>query len=111
MADTKELFEKLQNDPEFFQQFTDLIKARREAGASNYYETVIPVAAEYGYEVKPEELDAIYAVQMEELSEEELGKVSGGISCLTALCVSSAFVTLLGLTLGINYTLDVIEGK
>lgn len=93
MATTKELFERLSTDQAFAEQFTEAIKARREAGAANYYETVIPVAAQFGYEVKPEELDKINEQEAEVLTDDELGKVAGGTSCLTLLASLSAVVT------------------
>lgn len=98
MRSSKEFFERLTTDEVFARAVGDAISLRREQGAANYHETIIPVAAEYGYEVTSEELDAINARQMEDLSEEELGKVAGGTSCLTYLAViSSAAVSIAGL--------------
>lgn len=54
-----------------------------------YYETFIPAAAEMGYEVSKEELDEIVDAESEDISEEELGKIAGGTSCLTAVTVIS----------------------
>lgn len=94
MAGTKELFERLANDQAFAEQFTAAVSARREAGAASYYETVIPVAAEFGYEVKPEELDKINEQQAEVLTDDELGKVAGGTSCLTVIATISAVTSV-----------------
>ena len=93
MANTKELMERLNSDSEFAQKFTEAVNARREAGAKNYYETVIPTAAEFGYEVTEEELDEINEQSRAELTEEELGKVAGGTSCLQILSIVSSNVT------------------
>ncbi len=106
MKTSKEFFDRLTNDESFAREVEEAIKAKREAGAQSYYETIIPVVAERGYEISGEELDDINEKQMSELSEEELGKVSGGTSCLSALTVS-IFVTSLG---SIAYTLDELLG-
>ena len=82
MKSSKEFFERLQNDEAFSKEISDAIAARRDAGARNYYETVIPVAEEHGYEITEEELDEINQYQTQVLSEEELGKVAGGSSCI-----------------------------
>ena len=73
MKTANELFERLKTDEAFAKDFTEALKARREAGAKSYYETVIPSAEKFG--------DEYIALQDTELSEEELGKVAGGTSC------------------------------
>ena len=81
MKTSKEFFERMQSDEAFAQEIIAALQAKREAGAKNYYETFIPVAQEHGYEITREELDEIYAAQATELTDEELGKVAGGMSC------------------------------
>ena len=81
MKTANELFERLKTDEAFAKDFTEALKARREAGAKSYYETVIPSAEKFGYSISKEELDEYIALQDTELSEEELGKVAGGTSC------------------------------
>lgn len=95
MKTSKEFFERLQSDEAFAKEVTDAVAAKREAGATSYYETFIPVAADLGYEITKEDLDAVNAASVAELSDEELGKVAGGTSCLTALAVTS-LCTILG---------------
>ena len=85
MKKATDLFKRLKTDEAFAKDFTEALKARREAGAKNYYETVIPSAEEFGYSISKEELDEYIALQDTELSEEELGKVAGGASCATIL--------------------------
>ena len=97
MKTSKELFERLQKDEEFSKEYNEAIIAKREAGATSYYETFIPAANEFGYELSKEEVDAIIESQSEVLSEEELGKVSGGTSCM----IASVFLT-------ITYTIETI---
>ena len=89
MKSSKELFEKLSSDKDFYDEFNAALIAKREAGAETYYETLIPTAHDYGYEVTKEEVDAILEKYSDELSEEELGKVSGGTSCVTGFLAIS----------------------
>lgn len=96
MKTAKEFFERLRNDEAFSKEVAAEIQAKRDAGAKSYYETFIPVAAEKGYQVSEEELDEIYEDMASTMSDEELGKVAGGTSCLTALTfvlTASAFYT------------------
>ncbi len=87
MKSSKELFERLQKDEEFAKQFADLVQSKRDSGAKNYYETLIPAASELGYELTMETVDEFLQQNYGEISEEELGKVAGG---------SPIIVTLLG---------------
>lgn len=109
MATTKDLFERLGKEPEFAEKFTECIEAKRKEGASNYYETIIPAAAEFGYDVKPEELDAIQKAQYETISEEELGKVAGGTSCLTILATISIIGTVVSLGVTITKGMEKLD--
>ena len=84
MKSSKEFFERLQTDEAFAKEVNEAIIEKRNAGAKNYFETFIPVAKERGYEISEEELTEIYESQASELSEEELGKVAGGTSCMPA---------------------------
>jgi hypothetical protein len=68
--------------------------AKREAGAKNYYETIIPAAEERGYELSKEELDEILNAQDTELSPDELGKVAGGASCLVAVTATAILLSV-----------------
>ena len=94
MLTFQDLLKRLKDDQEFTKKFNEAVTARREAGAESYYETIIPVAAELGYDVKPEELDSINDQVKNELSEEELGKVAGGTSCLTMIASLTAATTV-----------------
>ena len=81
MKTAKELFERLKTDAAFAKEFTEELNAKREAGAHNYYETIIPSAEKYGYSVSRKDVDEYIDSQDTELSAEELGKVAGGTSC------------------------------
>ena len=65
-------------------------------------EPFIPAANDLGYELSKEEVDAIIESQSEVLSEEELGKVSGGTSCMTASIVFSITYTAATISITIN---------
>lgn len=82
MKTSKEFFDRLKTDEAFVKEVETGLAAKREAGAANYYETFIPVAADLGYEITEKDLDDALSSASEELSEEDLGKVSGGTSCV-----------------------------
>ncbi|MBR5088788.1 MAG: hypothetical protein IK093_05120 [Ruminiclostridium sp.] len=84
MKTSKELFERLRSDEAFAKDFSEVLTAKRENGANNCYEAIIPAAAGFGYELTKEELDEIINAQDSELSADELGKAAGGTSCLAA---------------------------
>lgn len=98
--------ERLGSDEEFAGKVCEAIAVKREHGATNYYETFIPVANEMGYEISKEELDKIHEMQISNLSEEELGKVSGGTSCMYAVISLSAASVIAFTAVGV---VDAIE--
>lgn len=98
MSKAKEFFEKLSADEAFAQEVDAELKAAREAGASSYKETIIPVAAKHGYEISEDELEAMIEAQEGALSEEDLGKVAGGTSCIHYV-MSAIVVTLVSVTI------------
>ena len=51
MESAKAFIQRLNDDPVFADEVREEIKAKREAGAANYYEVIIPIAAERGYNV------------------------------------------------------------
>ena len=83
MKTAKEFVEKLGSDEAFAKQVNDAIQAKKDAGAKDYTEALLPVAAELGYEITKEQVEALRARQSEEIGEEELGKAAGGTSCAT----------------------------
>ena len=83
MKTAKEFIERLQNDEAFAKQVSDGIQAKKDAGAKDYTEALLPVAAELGYEITKEQVETMMAKQSEAISEEELGKTAGGTSCAT----------------------------
>lgn len=80
MKTSKEFFERLQTDEAFAKAIGDEIKAKAEAGETDYKKVIIPVAQDAGYEISGDKLDDMYEKMTTELSEEELGKVSGGVT-------------------------------
>lgn len=75
-----EFLEKYQNDESFFDQFSDLVKQEKAAGASNLYEGAAKAAQKLDYDVSEDQIrNAIKA--RKEISEDDLGKVSGGVVC------------------------------
>ena len=97
MKTAKEFIKKLQNDEAFAKQVNDGIQAKKAAGAKDYTEALIPVAAELGYEITKEQVEAFNASVNESISEEELGKAAGGTSCFTTTVIPmvvSASVTI-----------------
>lgn len=104
---TKELIEKLNTDKDFAQEFGAKLQAKRDAGAGDAYEAFIPVAAEYGYDVKPGDIDDLQEKARAELSEEELGKVAGGTSCISMTLP----VTLATILISVTVTADEIDKK
>ncbi len=102
MKSAKELFERLKTDKEFAKQFNDLVQAKRASGANNYYDIMIPAAAELGYELTREALDEMIKQNSEEISEEELGTISGGF-CVPVWIVTALAATSIGATGGLAY--------
>ena len=96
MKSSKELFKRLGEDEAFAKEFSDAVRAKRESGASSYFDTMIPAAAEFGYELSEEELQTVADSMEAQMSEEELGKVAGGTSCLvTSVSISLISTTIL----------------
>ena len=84
MKTAKEFVERLQKDEAFAKEVNEKIQAKKAAGAKDYTEALLPVAAELGYEITKEQVEALKAKQSEVISEEELGKAAGGTSCVAA---------------------------
>ena len=91
MKTSKEFFERLQTDNAFANEVSDKLKTKAAAGETNYKSACISLAAEYGYELTEAELDEINEKASNELSDEELGKVSGGT---TPICLMIGLGTL-----------------
>ena len=81
MKTAKEFIERIQTDEAFAKEVNEKIQAKKDAGAKDYTEALLPVAAGLGYEVTKEQVEALRVKQSEVLTEEELGKAAGGTSC------------------------------
>ena len=95
MKTAKEFLERLYEDEAFAKEVSDGIQAKKDAGARDYTEALLPVAAELGYEVTAEQVEALRKQQSEVISEEELGKAAGGTSCMT-LVATATLASLIG---------------
>lgn len=109
MGTAKEFLQRLNDDQAFANEVAEAIKEKREAGATNYYETIIPVAAERGYEVTEDDLDKMNDIQSEVLNDEELGKVAGGTSCLGALATFAIFTAASAVNYSIYKLLETLQ--
>ena len=79
MKTTKEFIDRLKTDEAFAKEIAEKSAAQVQSGETkDYKEILIPLGAEYGYELDEDELDDLYEKASGELSEEELGKVAGG---------------------------------
>ena len=92
MKTLKELIERLQSDEAFAKEYTEAVKAKQDPDVKDVYGTIIPVAAQFGYEVTKKDIDEMLASASEELSAEELGKVAGGTSLFEAVTVGSVLL-------------------
>ena len=92
MKNAKEFFDKIANDEAFAREIGQKVKTQIDAGETDYKKIWIPIAAEYGYEISPDELDEMIEDAKTELSDEELTKVAGG----TMPLVPSIIGTIIG---------------
>lgn len=106
MKTSKEFFERLQADEAFAKETAEKAKAMTEAGKTDYKEIWIPIAAEYGYELSGDELDEMYEKVTAEITDEELGKISGGLTPSPLILVTAVVVSGGGLTYSLVETLD-----
>ncbi|MBR5088790.1 MAG: hypothetical protein IK093_05130 [Ruminiclostridium sp.] len=93
MKTAKELIERLQNDEAFAKEYTEALKAKQESGTNDVYESVIPVAAGFGYEITNKDIDEIRASADEELSADELGNAAGGTFAIAGAVAAVLFGT------------------
>lgn len=105
MKSAKELIARLQSDEAFSKEYTEAVKAKQESGIKDVYEIIIPVAAQFGYDVTKKDIDEIQASANDELSEEELGKVAGG-TCLFAAVTVGAVLLATGVAATIKEEID-----
>ena len=77
MKTSRELIERLNADKAFAKEFNEAVKAKRKSGAKDNSGAFISTAADFGYEISREELEAM-AASSEEMSNEELSKLAGG---------------------------------
>ena len=84
MKTAKEYIEKMQSDKEFAAQMSEKAKALLAAGEKDVFAAVSKAAKELGYEISPEQVMEINK-SGEDISEEELGKIAGGTSCIQIL--------------------------
>ena len=106
MQTTSEFFERLRTDKAFYDEFGAKLTERLQANDKPYLEVFAGLGAEYGYDIKDDELKELEAAG-EDLSEEELGKVSGG---LTPFATLSALVSLVSIWSAATVVSHIVEG-
>lgn len=89
MKTSKEFFDRLGNDPAFAEEVSRKVADLRASGVTVASEAVIPVAAEYGYEVTADQIAQKSEESTAEMSEADLGKIAGGTTCFTWVVVST----------------------
>ena len=93
MKTAKEYIEAMQSDEAFAAQVKEKVEAAKTAGEEDIFAAVSKAAVELGYEISPDQIREITKKQAgEDISEEELGKVAGGTSCV-AFAVMSAVIS------------------
>ena len=106
MKTAKEFIEKLRTDEVFAKQVNEGIQKKKDAGAKDYVDAILAVAAELGYEVTREQVEGLRAKQEESISEEELGKAAGGTLCLWSIAVAVSASVLASSAVGIDEACD-----
>ena len=106
MKTAKEFIEKISSDEAFAKAVNEAIQAKKNAGAKDYTEALLPVAASLGYEITAEQVEEFLARQSEVISEEELGKAAGGTSCASLAAFFLGVGALGGAAYGVGELLD-----
>lgn len=88
MKTAKEYIERMRSDKDFAAQMSEKAKALLAAGEKDAFAAVSKAAKELGYEISPEQVREINKPN-EDVSEEELGKLAGGTSCIALTVVVS----------------------
>ncbi len=93
MKTFQEFLNRIKNDKEFADKITKIFKEKSVSTLDGNENLLIAIAAEFGYEVKKEDLDESIKQYASHLSDEELDKVSGGAWPLVTITIVF-FVTL-----------------
>lgn len=99
MKNTADFMKRLMEDEAFAKEVNDKMKAVIEGDSADKKQALVDIGAEYGYEIAPDDLKELSA-DNDVLSEEELGKVSGG---------TLPVITILGATLSFCIVTDVVQ--
>ena len=94
MKPSKEFFEWLHDDEAFAKIIAEKAKEKIDGREKDYKAILIPLAAEYGYDVTGGELDKLAEKASDDISDEELGKIAGGTTPAIAV---TATLTLLSI--------------
>lgn len=77
MKPFEEFLERYKNDEAFNKEVVALVKEEKNAGAASIFEGAAKAAVKLGYDVSEEQIkNAVES--MKEISEEDLGAISGG---------------------------------
>ena len=94
MKSFKELIEKMNDDQDFVAKFNEIAGTKaKDQENLDAYALLSLAAADLGYEVSREEWEELKASQSEVLTEEELGKVSGGISPIISWVTIATYIS------------------
>lgn len=94
-----EFFSRLKTDEAFAKEVREKVVAKHAEGTDNVYDTLIPVAAEYGCDLTNDDIDTMIESASEEISEEDLGKVAGGTMCAVISLAAFLFSAAVGITI------------
>ena len=99
MKTAKEYVERMRGDKAFAAQMNEKVKALLDAGEKDAFSAVSKAAKELGYEISPEQVREINKPN-EDVSEEELGKLAGGTSCIALTVVVSVTASCSSISFG-----------
>lgn len=108
MKTFKDLIQDLTNDKDFLAKFNQLATEKAKGNENpDAYELVAATAADLGYEVSREEYEEYAESKNEVLTEEELGKISGGISPLISWVTVVTYTTEIATMISVAVTEEV----
>jgi predicted ribosomally synthesized peptide with nif11-like leader len=98
MNDMEKMYQKVAEDSELQQKFSDIMSDAEKAGEAETKSKLIAFAGEAGFEISIEEMSQFFAEKIQngagELSETELDMVAGGKSSTGFACVMMTILTV-----------------
>ena len=99
MKTTADFIERLRNDEAFTNEIKEKVSTALENGSTDYTMILIDIGAEYGYEIDGSMITELNS-DVDVLSEEELGKVSGG---------TLPIIVITGVSISLAVTCDLVQ--